>query len=69
MASPQLAALRRHPRQVAVDRPEGKQRVAGELHDLTAMVVDQPDQFAKAVVQQLGELLDTARPGCQPAAR
>src|SRR5829696_643587 len=34
------------------------------------MLVDQPDQLAEAVVQQLGELLDPARPGAsQPLGK
>ena len=50
-------------RQVLLGRPQRKQRVTGELHDIAAVVVDQPDQLAEAAVQQLGELLDTAWAG------
>ena len=63
MASPQRAAHAVTPELVVVRRPDREQRVACELHDLAAMLADQLDQLAEAVVQQLGELLDTARPG------
>jgi hypothetical protein len=64
---PAAGGLRRHLRQTLVGRPEGKERVAGELHHIAAVVGDQPDQLAKAAVQQLGELLDTASTGlCEP---
>ena len=69
MANAHRSGPRRHPGIVVIRRPDRKQRVACELHHLAAMLADQPDQLAEAVVQQLGELLDTARPGCQPAAR
>jgi hypothetical protein len=60
---PTAGGLSCHPRQTLVGRPEGKQRVASELHHIAAVVGDQLDQLAKAAVQQLGELLDTASTG------
>ena len=70
MAKRATRGPRRHPGLVVVRRPDREQRVACELHDLTAMLVDQPDQLAEAVVQQLGERLDTARPGAsQPLGK
>ncbi|HKQ02405.1 MAG TPA: hypothetical protein VJ735_18960 [Actinomycetes bacterium] len=57
----------RHLSQPLIGRPQGEQRIPGELHHIAAMIHDQLDQLTKATVQQLGELLDPARPGpCQP---
>jgi len=60
---PAAGGLRCHRGQVLVCRPQRKQRVTGEPHDVAAVVGDQLDQFAKAAVKQLGELLDTACTG------
>jgi hypothetical protein len=62
MGQPAARGAGCHRRQPLIGRPEGKQRVAGELDDITAVVDDQLDQSAKATVQQLGQLFDTARP-------
>jgi hypothetical protein len=53
----------RHPGQTVIGRPQRKQRITGELHHIAAVIHDQLDQSAKATVQQLGQLLDTSRPG------
>jgi hypothetical protein len=53
----------RHPGQTLIGRPQRQQRIAGELHDIAAVVDDQLNQSAKATVQQLSQLLDTSRPG------
>ena len=53
----------RHRRIVVVRRPDREQRVACELHDFPAVRSDQLNQLAEAVVQQLGQLLDTVRAG------
>src|SRR4029450_2545563 len=58
---------RRHPCSVAIGRPDREQRVTCELHDLAAVLADQLDQQAEAVVQQLGQVLDTAPPPPRPA--
>jgi hypothetical protein len=64
---PTAGGLRRHLRQTLVGRPEGNERVASELHHIAAVVGDQLDQLAKAAVQQLRELLDTASTGLREA--
>jgi hypothetical protein len=60
---PAARGLRRHLRQTLVGRPKGKERIASELHHIAAIVGDQPDQLAKAAIQQFRELLDTASTG------
>jgi len=53
----------RHPSQIFIGRPQGKQRIPGELHHIAAVIHDQLDQLTETTVQQVGELLDTGRPG------
>jgi hypothetical protein len=53
----------RHPSQPTIRRPQREQRIPGELHHIAAVIHDQLDHLTETTIQQLGELLDTGRPG------